>query len=178
MAQNIPIYIPTYISSVNYDPARVQPRIFFYNGPVSCSQYYVQGFRSGSTSTIYPVALETFPYFDNYSVTSGSQFPTTGSRSLLFNNEQSAYGTAPVNSVYSEYWSSYVSLLYNPRTRVLNAKAIIPLADYFEMELNDIVSFRGNDYHLRAINDYSLTTGECDIQLLGPILEGSLNVNS
>jgi hypothetical protein len=60
----------------------------------------------------------------------------------------------------------------------MNASAIIPLADYFDMELNDIVEFRGNDYHLRAINDYNLSTGECAIQLLGPILEGSLNVNS
>ena len=37
------------------------------------------------------------------------------------------------------------------------------------MELNDIVNFKGNYYHLRAINDYSLKTGECNIQLLGPI---------
>jgi hypothetical protein len=60
----------------------------------------------------------------------------------------------------------------------MNASAIIPLADYFNMELNDIVEFRGNDYHLRAINDYNLSTGECNIQLLGPIIDGSLNVNS
>jgi len=52
------------------------------------------------------------------------------------------------------------------------------LADYIDMELNDIVEFRGNDYHLRAINDYNLSTGECNIQLLGPILEGSLVVGS
>jgi hypothetical protein len=45
------------------------------------------------------------------------------------------------------------------------------------MELNDIVQFRGNHYHLRAINDYNLTTGECNIQLLGPILEGALVVS-
>ena len=38
------------------------------------------------------------------------------------------------------------------------------------MELNDIVEFRGNYYHLRAINDYNLKNGECQIQLLGPIL--------
>jgi hypothetical protein len=37
------------------------------------------------------------------------------------------------------------------------------------MELNDIVEFRGNRYHLRAINDYNLKNGECQIQLLGPI---------
>ena len=122
--------------------------------------------------------INVFPYFDNYSVVSGSQFPTSGSKSLLFYNEQPVYGSAPATSLFSEYWNPYVQLLYNPRTRLLTMSAIIPLADYFEMELNDIVNFRGNDYHLRAINNYNLSTGECNIQLLGPILEGSLNVQS
>jgi hypothetical protein len=115
-----------------------------------------------------------FPYFDNYSVVSGSQFPTSGSNSLLFFNEQPSYGTIPEESLFSEYWSDYVSLLYNPRTRLINASAIIPLADYFKMELNDVVEFRGNYYHLRAINDYNLKNGNCKIQLLGPILPDSL----
>ena len=38
------------------------------------------------------------------------------------------------------------------------------------MELNDLVQFRSNYYHLRAINDYNLTTGECVVQLLGPTI--------
>jgi hypothetical protein len=119
-----------------------------------------------------------YPYFDNYSVVSGSALPTTGSYSLLYNNETPNLGTAPTASLIDTYWSTYLELLYNPRTRLVNAVAVIPLADYIEMELNDIVEFRGNDYHLRAINNYNLSTGECDIQLLGPILEGSLNIQS
>ena len=180
MAQKIPIFIPTYISDQNYSPARVQPRILFYNGQVECEQYYLQGFKDPSNggAGLDNTPIERFPYFDNYDVPSGSQFPTQNSRSLLFYNEQAVYGTTPTGSLYSEYWQQYVNLLYNPRTRLINASAIIPLADYFQMELNDIIEFRGNQYHLRAINDYNLSTGECNIQLLGPILEGSLNVNS
>lgn len=178
MSQKIPIYIPAYISDQNYSPARVQPRLLYYNGTLDCEQYYLQGWQNPSASalTLTKPPVTEFPYFDNYNVVSGS-FPTTASKSLLFFNEQAVYGSQPTASLYSEYWSSYVNLLYNPRTRLLNASAIIPLADYFEMELNDIVNFRGNQYHLRAINDYNLTTGECKIQLLGPILEGSLDNN-
>lgn len=172
MAQIIPIYIPTYISDQNYNPARVQPRLLYYNNTVSCERYYIRDAADVTRE------IDVFPYFDNYSVVSGSQFPTTNSKSLLFFNEQPVYGVAPSSSLFSEYWNPYVNLLYNPRTRLMNASAIIPLADYFNMELNDIVEFRGNDYHLRAINDYNLSTGECAIQLLGPIIEGSLNVNS
>lgn len=167
--QIIPIYIPNYISSQTYAPARVLPRLFYYNGQLDCEGWWF------NTEEYNQQEQTTFPYFDNYNVVSGS-FPTTGSKSLLFYNEQPVYGSAPINSLYSEYWSPYVNLLYNPRTRLLNMAAVIPLADYIDMELNDIVQFRGNDYHLRAINDYNLSTGECNIQLLGPILEGSLNV--
>ena len=171
MSQIIPIYIPTYISDQNYNPTRVQPRLLYYNNTVDCESYYIRDAADVTRE------INVFPYFDNYSVVSGSQFPTSGSKSLLFFNEQPAYGLAPSSSLFSEYWNPYVQLLYNPKTRLITMSAIIPLADYFKMELNDIVEFRGNDYHLRAINDYNLSTGECSIQLLGPILEGSLNVN-
>jgi hypothetical protein len=175
MAQKIPIYIPTYISDQTYKPTRVLPRLLFYNGLVECEQYYIE---SGSAN-IGGVTYEqnAFPYFDNYSVVSGSQFPTLDSNSLLFNNEAAAYGEIPSGSLYSEYWSTWINFLYNPTTRIVRSEGIIPLADYFEMELNDIISFRGNLFHLRAINDYNITTGECQIELIGPIIAGAADRN-
>jgi hypothetical protein len=172
MSQIIPIYIPTYISDQNYNAARVLPRLLFYNGLIDCETYYIE---SGSLTTSgLAYQQNAFPYFDNYNVVSGS-FPTTDSLSLLFNNEGTSYGEVPTNNLYTTYWETYVNLLYSPKTRLLTCEAIIPLADYFKMELNDIVNFRGNYYHLRAINDYSLKTGECTLQLLGPIIPDSLD---
>jgi hypothetical protein len=172
MSQIIPIYIPTYINSAEYTPARVLPRLFFYNGLVDCQSYYIE---SGSLTTAgNTIQQNSFPYFDNYNVVSGS-FPTTDSLSLLFNNESVTYGALPTQNLYTTYWEKYISLLYNPYTRLINCDGIIPLADYFDMELNDIVNFRGNYYHLRAINNYSLKTGECKLQLLGPILNDTFD---
>jgi len=172
MSQNIPIYIPTYISDQNYNPARVLPRLLFYNGMVECQEWWLQ---SGSLTTVGSSYSQTkFPYFDNYNVITGS-FPTTDSDSLLFFNEQAVYGETPTDSLYSTYWENYVQLLYNPVTRLITTSAIIPLADYYKMELNDVVQWRGNYYHLRYINDYSLTDGTCQIQLLGPLLSGTLD---
>lgn len=167
--QIIPLFLPTYIGSINYDPVRVLPRLFFYNGQINCQNYFIQGYQYNSSSVITPQQINVFPYFDNYNVVTGS-FPTTDSESLLFNNENASYGQTPTENLYTNYWSTYVSLLYNPKTRLMDASAIIPLADYFEMQLNDIVNFRGNYWHLRAINDYSIKTGECNLQLLGPII--------
>ena len=160
---NIPIYIPTYINSATYEPARVLPRLFFYNGVLDCQKYYIQDETWGSQQQF------AFPYFDNYNVVSGS-YPTSDSLSLLFNNENAAYGEIPTNNLYTTYWDTYVSLLYNPKTRLIDCKGIIPLADYIKMSLNDVVNFRGNYYYLRAINNYSLKSGDCNLQLLGPII--------
>jgi len=168
MAQIIPIYIPTYINNAEFAPARVLPRLLFYNGLIDCQSYYIESGSAAFGGVTYE--QNVFPYFDNYNVQSGSQFPTTNSKSLLFNNEAASYGEIPNESLYTEYWEKYIEFLYNPTTRVLNCSAIIPLADYFHMELNDIVNFRGNYWHLRAINDYSLKTGECNLQLLGPVI--------
>ena len=175
MSQKIPINIPTFISDQNYNPNRVLPRLFFFNGMVDCESYYIE---SGSLVDN-GVTKETtqFPYFDHYNVVSGS-FPTTGSRSLLFLNENPVYGSQPSQNLYTEYWSNYVNLLYSPKTRLITVSAIIPLADYFDMELNDIVEWRAQLYHLRAINEYSLKEGSCKLQLLGPLLEGTITPNS
>ena len=172
MSQIIPIYIPTYISDQNYNPSRVLPRLLFYNGVIDCETYWIE-----SGSAIFggvTFQQNSFPYFDNYNVVSGS-FPTTDSESLLFNNEAASYGEIPTQNLYTNYWETYISLLYNPKTRLLTCEAIIPLADYVKMELNDVVNFRGNYYHLRAINDYSLKDGTCNLQLLGPIITDTIS---
>ena len=161
--QKIPLYIPVFINSATYTPARVLPRLYFYNGQVDCERWYISDGGNSARDQ------NAFPYFDHYNV-SGSQFPTTTSKSLLFNNEAAVYGEVPTNSLYTTYWEKYIEFLYNPKTRVLNCQAIIPLADYFHMELNDIVNFRGNYWHLRAINDYSLKDGTCNLQLVGPVI--------
>jgi hypothetical protein len=168
MSQRIPIYIPSFISSINYNPAVVYPRLFFYNGKRDCETYWMKNEENSS------ISKSAFPYFDHYSAV-GDGWPTNASRTLLFQNENPVYGSIPTESLYTEYWNNYITLLYNPRTRLINCKGIIPLAKYFKIELNDIVEFRGNVYHLRAINNYDLKEGTCDIQLLGPILPGAIN---
>lgn len=170
-----PMYIPYYITNDPKTPAaRVMPRIMFYNGQLPATKYWIEGY-SITSGSIPATDLYRYPYFDNYSVVTGSSLPSTGSYSLLYNNETPNLGSAPTASLIDTYWSTYLELLYNPRTRLVNAAAVIPLADYFDMELNDLVQFRSNYYHLRAINDYNLTTGECTLQLLGPTIPDAVS---
>ena len=167
------IYIPTFISSVDFQPARVLPHIYFFNGLKECEPYYIQHYTDDTKTAVTSSVQQSFPYFDYYD----GLVPSTTSNSLLFFNEQPAYGVTPSASLYTQYWDTYVSLLYDPKTRLIDASAIIPLADYFGMELNDIVEWRGNYYHLRAINDYNLVNGTCKLQLLGPIIRDSVTAD-
>lgn len=165
------INIPTFITDDNFTPTRVNPRLFFYNGLIDVQDYKVSALTSPSSRFVY--TQTQIPYFDHYSATAGS-FPTSGSNSLLFFNETPAYGSIPQNTLFTQYWSRYIELLYNPRTRLIECSGVIPLSDYIDLELNDIIEWRGNMYHLRAINNYNLETGECDIELLGPILDDAI----
>jgi len=167
-----PMFIPYYIAGTTNEPARVMPRIMFYNGLLPATPYWIDYLSGGS---VFSDEYYEYPYFDNYSVVAGSSLPTSGSYSLLYNNETPSLGTTPTGNLITTYWETYLQLLYNPRTRLVNAAAVIPLADYFDMELNDLVQFRSNYYHLRAINDYNLTTGQCSIQLLGPVIADAVS---
>jgi len=171
------IFIPTFIADGDFNPSNVLPRFFFYNGKKDVSPYKITYANDASLSSLSTIDVPIFPYFDHYNTgsNSGSGEPTTDSDSLLFFNETPAYGTTPINTLFSSYWQTYIELLYNPRTRLINCAGNIPLADYFKLELNDVISFRSNYYHLRAINDYNLVTGECKLQLLGPIIQDTLN---
>jgi hypothetical protein len=173
-----PMWIPYYIADGRYTPARVLPRLYFYNGLRDTQPYWFEGYYT-STGSVSRLQQTKYPYFDNYSTGSlngtASIYPQLDGRSLLYNNEQAVWGTTPSGSLVSDYWATYLGLLYNPRTRLVDATAVIGLADYFDLELNDIAEFRGNYYHLRAINDYNLTTGECNIQMLGPIIPDTIS---
>ena len=189
-----PVYIPYYVSNDTANPsARVMPRLFFYNGQLPATKYWIDNLDAFSATSdfnndfnndfgptvggsfVESIPYYQYPYFDNYSVVSGSSLPSSGSYSLLYNNETPQLGSTPTASLIDTYWTTYLNLLYNPRTRLVNAAAVIPLADYFNMELNDLVQFRSNYYHLRAINDYNLTTGQCSIQLLGPVIPDAVS---
>lgn len=167
------MFIPTFIANAEFQPAQVRPRMFFYNGTLETNPYYFK-IRTGVSSTNVQ-SLNEYPYFDHYSTGSASETPDSDSDSNLFLNEGVSLGTIPSDTLYSKYWSKYVGLLYDPKTRLIECSAVIPFADYVDLELNDIVFFRGNHYHLRAINNYNLKTGECALQLLGPILDDALD---
>jgi hypothetical protein len=166
------LYIPTFIANESFTPAKVNPRMFFYNGlKVNTPGFKFGGWTSDIGDSSNYQNYTSFPYFDHYQ---GNTDPTSDSESLLFFNEPTAYGQIPSDTLYTKYWEKYIQLLYNPKTRFVECEAQIPFGEYIRLELNDVVIFKGTHYHLRAINDYNLKSGDCKLQLLGPIISDTL----
>ena len=173
MAQGL--YIPTFIANENFDPAIVNPRVFFYNGLKSISPGIKFTRISEDFFSAFVGTYTEFPYFDHYSSGSVDETPDSTSESLLFFNEGTAYGSLPTQTLYTKYWQTYIELLYNPKTRFIECEANLPFGLFIDLKLNDIVLFKGSHYHLKAINNYNLKTGDCNLQLLGPIIKDSLD---
>ena len=117
--------IPTFIANQEFDPAQVRPRAYFYNGKLETNPYTFET-RTGVAST-FVQSINYYPYFDHYSTGSGAEVPSTDSDSLLFYNETPTLGSIPAESLYTTYWSKYVGLLYDPKTRLIEGSAIIPV---------------------------------------------------
>lgn len=167
------LYIPTFIANQDFSPAVINPRLFFYNGKRTVSPGFAFGGQSDSSGFAFNTQIYTqFPYFDHYS---GATDPTSTSESLLFFNEGTAYGQIPSETLYTKYWEKYIALLYDPKTRYIECEANLPFIVFNKLKLNDIILFKGSHYHVRGINDYNLKTGDCKLQLLGPIIKDSLD---
>tara|TARA_R110002167_G_scaffold117492_5_gene293523 strand:- start:7638 stop:8177 length:540 start_codon:yes stop_codon:yes gene_type:complete len=166
------LYIPTFIANDKFKPSTINPRQFFYNGLKTITPgYYFGGWTDANGTTNSYTDYDQFPYVDHYSKGTGDNEPDSSSESLLFFNEGAVYGTIPDDTLYTKYWNTYVSMLYNPKTRFVRCSAVLPYSLFIQFELNDIVIYKGSHYHLRAINGYNLKTGECKLELLGPIIQ-------
>ncbi len=54
-----PVWVPSFISDANYTPAKVLPRIMFYNGYVSASAYWLSGYTLPNITSIDDVVSTT-----------------------------------------------------------------------------------------------------------------------
>ena len=79
-----------------------------------------------------------------------------------FNGEQA--------SLYNNYWSDYISDLYNPNRRLFKYDTILPLNILKDIKLNDRIVIDDTRYLINNLK-MSLTTGEVTFELLNDIYD-------
>ena len=86
--------------------------------------------------------------------------------SLNFGQDISSLLATPVpNSLYSVYYQSYLSNLFDPQNRLTKVKAIFPTSLITSLELNDRLIIRDKRYIINNINS-NLTNGEVNLELI------------
>jgi hypothetical protein len=85
---------------------------------------------------------------------------------LNFAPETSSLLLTPIqNTLFANYYFSYLYNLYNLKQRLLNVKARLPVSLLTGLQLNDRLVIRDRRYIINEIKT-NLTTGDADLQLI------------
>lgn len=114
-------------------------------------------------------------YFDNGSTVSQVTQYMPLTNQLTYNNavysnhfavEGSPFdATYITNTLYSQYYDSYLKNLYNKKNRITNVKALFPISLLTSLKLNDRLIIRDKRYIINEMK-VNLTTGDVDLALI------------
>jgi hypothetical protein len=114
-------------------------------------------------------------YFDNGdTVSQVTQYmPLTNQltyNNVLYSNHFAVEGspfdaTYITNTLYSQYYDSYLKNLYNQKNRLTNVKALFPISLLTSLKLNDRLIIRDKRYIINEMK-VNLTSGEVDLSLI------------
>jgi hypothetical protein len=114
-------------------------------------------------------------YFNNGSSTSQvtQYMPLTNQttyNNAIYSNHFAAEGspfdaTYITNTLYSQYYDSYLKNLYNQKNRITNVKALFPISLLTSLKLNDRLIIRDKRYIINEMK-VNLTTGDVDLALI------------
>ena len=113
---------------------------------------------------LFPVALNNVLIFGQDTNVGGIDY------SLNFAPETSTYLGIPIQqSLFATYYFDYLANLYDPKNRITNVKAVLPISILTSLKLNDRLIIRDKRY---IINDFktNLTTGETTFNLLNDFI--------
>lgn len=93
-----------------------------------------------------------------------------------FSVEPSAFdGSLISNTLYSQYYDSYLSNLFNKQNRLTKLKALLPISLLTSLKLNDRLIIRDKRYIINELK-CNLTSGEVDLELINDF-RSVVNVN-
>lgn len=98
-----------------------------------------------------------------------------------FSVEPSAFdGSLIANTLYSQYYDSYLSNLFNKQNRLTKLKALLPISLLTSLKLNDRLIIRDKRYIINELK-CNLTSGEVDLELINdfrPVVNINIPIQS
>jgi hypothetical protein len=130
-----------------------KPVILYDYGTLQSCNFFLKG-----TST--PVNITTYNAFGQDTLISSVN------QSLNFGIEVSSLLLTPIsNTLYSNYYQSYLENIYNLKSRKYNVKAVLPISLLTSLKLNNRLIIRDKRYIINNMK-IDLTSGEVDFELI------------
>jgi hypothetical protein len=144
-----------------------QPFIFYVNTPVSIypailafvdpTETIISGHKSVDVTQVV------------YANASNQVFNDATTYSLNYGADIDPYLLQSVNnSLYNEYWSDYITDLYNPSRRLVRVPAILPLGKILNFDLKNKLIWNGQRWLVNNVT-INLTTGRAEFELLNNV---------
>lgn len=142
-----------YALKTDFKPYIPKPIILYDYGTLQSSDFYLKG--TGSA-----INVTTYNAFGQDSLISSVN------QSLNFGIETSSLLLVPItNTLYSNYYQSYLENIYNLKARKYNIKALLPISLLTSLKLNNRLVIRDKRYIINNIK-IDLTSGEVDFELI------------
>jgi hypothetical protein len=104
-----------------------------------------------------------------YANTSSTFAGTGDAKTLTFGSDVDPYYLTSIgSSLYSEYYSDYLTDLYNSKKRIINVSAQLPLGAIINLSLNDLLIFNNVKYKINSAT-ISLASGKAQLELLNEV---------
>ena len=88
------------------------------------------------------------------------------SETIHFGEEKNEYtNVAATNSLFERYYKSYIQNVFNPLTRIIKVKAVLPIGKVINIELSDVIVIGGRRYRINAMTT-NLADGRTDFELI------------
>ena len=164
-----------YFVDENQDPILGKPLLFYPVHQPAGSDTTVISFKSAPTGSNINSALT------NYFIPSNSVGldPTnaTDIKNLNFREEFNEYtgSTGFSKTLFAENYDTYITNIFNGKTRLTKIKAFLPLNIIYGLKLNDTLVINQQSYKINTI-ETNLITGESDIELLNNFTQTSLGL--
>lgn len=104
-----------------------------------------------------------------YYAPSNSRVLNNTSQNLNFKAELNEWTySANFETLFQNYYSSYISDVFNPQIRIVKYEAVLPVGELINYELNDKIIINSNSYRINSIST-NLNTGESQLELLNVV---------
>ena len=139
-------------------PVKTAPLIFYRNGFDTGGNIYIK-------TAITPSPTNATFTSTWHTATEDNRTLEQVTNTLNFGADNSTYFYQPLtNSLYFNFWETYIEDLYNKQTRVLNVKGKMPIRILQRLGLNDRFIIGQKKYKISSLK-VDLTTSECDIEV-------------